>query len=269
MVKICCINFSDNGKRTNCFLSPKEHFVDLLSNALQLNWIFLLEKHFPNIFLQRKLTPHATNSPCSQFYSRTHMTPACPKSCLVFGQPLQLVASIASSHHFHVWSALTDNYSALGDECWTVLKKPCNWLMSRKGKASWSHFQCLINLGVGDFPPVLGTRRGYLTRSSASLSHSRPYNDKRMPGCFYTSFWQKQALIDWSSAAPDSNITDLHENHQFLKHIAYTIIIQICTWPGTLPSLKTLQDPYCLLPAYCNSAFVVELEFRIQSLIYE
>lgn len=91
---------------------------------------------------------------------------------------------------FDFWSALTDNYSALWDECWTVLKKRCNWLMSRKGKASWSHFQCLINLGVGDFPRCWGTRPGYLALSlrlclrlaSVALSDVwlSPRNDKRM-----------------------------------------------------------------------------------------
>lgn len=50
-----------------------------------------------------------------------------------------------------------------------VLKKRCDWLMSWKGKASWSHFQCLINLGVADFPGWRG-RGGATSLFFLSLS---------------------------------------------------------------------------------------------------
>lgn len=84
---------------------------------------------------------------CLFFASRTHVRTPASGCCRIQSW------SIA---WFDFWSALTDNYSTLWDECWSVLKKRCDWLMSRKGKASWSHFQCLINLGVADFPRCRG-----------------------------------------------------------------------------------------------------------------
>lgn len=78
---------------------------------------------------------------------------------------------------------------------WTVMKKRCNWLMSRKEKASWSHFQCLINLGVRDFPWCWGQGRVTSLLLFVSLSFPLPLS-LPPPPLFLSPFlrqWQKDA----------------------------------------------------------------------------
>lgn len=135
---------------------------------------------------------------CLLFASRTHARTHASGCCRIQSW------SIA---WFDFWSALTDNYSTLWDKCWTVLKKRCDWLMSRKGKASWSHFQCLINLGVADFPRCRGQGGvtilflvvfvSVLLLLLSRMYDSSPQWQKAVLLLVWLSFQRQQPFIDW------------------------------------------------------------------------